>query len=103
MHKSKPPQEDASGGPRREETPCPNCSSSRVVPILYGYPMGPMVDEVERGEAVLGGCLMSGNDPMKFCLNCETSFDYGEAPLSGAAAYVVSPEEAARSRQEPWG
>ncbi len=72
---------------------CPKCGSDRVVPILYGYPIGPMVDAVERGEAVLGGCLMSGNDPMKFCLNCETSFDFGEPPLSGAGAYVVSPEE----------
>ncbi len=92
MHKSKPAEDGGGRWLAAEETRCPKCGSKRVVPILYGYPFGEMQEAADKGEAVLGGCLMSGNDPLKFCLNCETSFDFGEPPLTGLAGYVVSPE-----------
>ena len=89
MHRSKPPEDDNGEEARGEETRCPTCGSDRVVPILYGFPFGEMQEAADRGEAVLGGCIMSGHDPMKACLRCKTEFDFGHPPLSGLAGFVV--------------
>ena len=92
MRDSEPEEEGGAGAERDEEATCPNCGSARVVPILYGYPSLEMFQAADRGEIALGGCLISGNDPMTLCLNCETSFDFAEPPLSGLAG-VVLPRE----------
>jgi len=33
------------------------------VPIVYGLPSPEMMEEAERGEARLGGCFITGDDP----------------------------------------
>lgn len=65
---------------------CPRCRSDQVVPILYGYPLGKMVEAFERGEAEIGGCIVSGDDPRWLCKKCD--FRWGKATsknYSGAA------------------
>lgn len=49
---------------------CERCGSSNVVRIAYGYPGAEMRDEVRRGEAVLGGCLVSPESPSHECRDC---------------------------------
>lgn len=57
------------------ETPerCPECGSKRVAAILYGLP--DFSDELERsldaGEVVLGGCTITGDDPLWQCVECQ--------------------------------
>ena len=51
---------------------CPECGSGRVARILYGLPH--FSEELERkleaGEVVLGGCMISDDDPTRQCAEC---------------------------------
>lgn len=49
---------------------CPYCGSNNVKPIVYGYPSEVLLDEAERGEVALGGCVVSGLDPDMKCNEC---------------------------------
>ena len=41
--------------------PCPHCGESvKPVSILYGYPTHEGIQQAERGEVVLGGCVVGG-------------------------------------------
>ncbi len=66
--------------PPLEERPaeCPECGSERVARILYGLP--DLSEELERqldgGEVVLGGCMVSGDDPSWRCVECR--HEWGE-------------------------
>jgi len=69
---------------------CPQCGSERAVPIVYGMPGGETIEASERGELVLGGCVVSDDDPEWSCLGCWTQW-------SDAAVWPgPPPEEKAR-------
>lgn len=50
---------------------CPH-GASRIqrVPIVYGLPGWDLAEAEKNGEVVLGGCVVSGNDPEWACPNC---------------------------------
>lgn len=60
---------------------CPDCSSRKVRPIIYGEPSPELAERAERREVVLGGCLITGHDPAWDCADCTNRF--GEAAESG--------------------
>jgi hypothetical protein len=66
------PCEGCTGDCTEEETPaCPECGSSEnVIPIIYGYPGPELREAAERGEVFLGGCVMTGDDPLWYCKAC---------------------------------
>jgi len=42
---------------------CPECGASiKELPVVYGYPSAEMLEMQERGEIILGGCVV-GQDP----------------------------------------
>jgi len=51
---------------------CPKCHSKNVAKIVYGYIR--IDDDVEKllksGKIVLGGCVITGNDPKWQCNDC---------------------------------
>lgn len=50
---------------------CPACKQRRGVVISFGMPGPDLIEQVERGEAVLGGCsLPLVGDPERQCLDC---------------------------------
>lgn len=51
---------------------CPTCGSPRVARVAYGYPSPALNEASERGEVLLGGCLVSGDssDPPWACVDC---------------------------------
>lgn len=51
---------------------CPRCGSG-AVPILRGLPSLEAFEAADRGELVLGGCLVADDDPTLAC----TGFDCG--------------------------
>ncbi len=53
---------------------CPKCNSDKVVPILYGYPSGDMVEKLSRGEIEIGGCIVMPDNPKWHCNNCENEW-----------------------------
>ena len=49
---------------------CPDCKFKTGVDIVYGFPGLDMALRSESGEIVLGGCIISFDDPERRCLNC---------------------------------
>ncbi len=69
----------------RKGSRCPDCKGARLIPIVYGMPGPELVEQSERGEIELGGCVVSGEvfdpergfssgDPELSCPNCEGRF-----------------------------
>lgn len=60
-------------------TACPSCGSLSTVPIVYGLPSADDLGRAQRGEFVLGGCLVGLHDPdpdpTHCCTTCGASFD----------------------------
>jgi len=65
---------------------CPACGSTEVVPILFGYPTREAELAAERGEIVLGGCMVrgDGSDPEWACRGCGKEFGGFLAPADPA-------------------
>ncbi|WP_156251507.1 hypothetical protein [Pseudactinotalea terrae] len=61
-------------------TRCPECGSGDVVEIVYGMPGPELFEAAERGEVVLGGCVMfvdpdgQSADPDRSCRDCHHRF-----------------------------
>jgi hypothetical protein len=53
---------------------CPRCGAADVRPILYGFPSSEAIDAADRGELVLGGCVVSEDDPDIACRACGLRF-----------------------------
>ena len=49
---------------------CPKCGSEQVVPIGYGLPGPEMAAMADRGEIVLGGCVIEPDAPRWSCKAC---------------------------------
>ncbi len=65
--------------------PCPQChSSAQVVRILYGMPTYEAFEAAERGEFVLGGCMVSYDSLVWHCKTCGEGFGL-RVPSRGAA------------------
>jgi rubrerythrin len=64
---------------------CPMCGSERVAEIPYGLP--DFSEELERaldaGEVVLGGCVVTGDDPSWRCVECGHRWSEWEHPNQG--------------------
>ena len=51
--------------------PCPSCGSTDAVEIAYGYPSHEMWEAEQRGEIVLGGCVIGPESPAFECGDCK--------------------------------
>ncbi len=56
---------------KRKSPNCPECGSDNVTRIIFGYPSEEMAKQSERGEIVLGGCVISDDDPQWHYNDCE--------------------------------
>lgn len=50
--------------------PCPSCGSREAVEIVYGLPDLELGRSAERGEVVLGGCVIGPESPEYECRSC---------------------------------
>jgi hypothetical protein len=56
---------------KQKKTPaCPQCGSSKFVPVLYGSPTPEMREAVRRGRAVLADCEEWEGLPEWHCAAC---------------------------------
>jgi hypothetical protein len=55
---------------------CPECGSTRVLPIVRGNPPAELGESAARGEIVLGGCIIYGDerDTAFECQGCKERF-----------------------------
>lgn len=58
---------------RRKPVKCHHCGH-KVLRIQYGYPSHAMMEAAERGEILLGGCIISEDSPDCACPVCGQSF-----------------------------
>ncbi len=50
---------------------CRSCGvTGKPLPIVYGYPTPETFEAAQRGEVVLGGCVLTGDDPEWTCAAC---------------------------------
>jgi hypothetical protein len=49
---------------------CPQCGGRRLIPIAYGLPGPELFEAAERGEVILGGCLVDDANPLWQCASC---------------------------------
>lgn len=54
----------------RKPAACPKCGRPRVQLILVGRPTPEGLEMLNRGEAVMGGCLIEENMPDWKCADC---------------------------------
>lgn len=54
---------------------CPSCGSHTIVGVSFGYPTQETLDAAARGETVLGGCYLRGDERNQLgCAQCCTVF-----------------------------
>lgn len=59
-----------------KEEKCPVCGEIGI-PIVYGLPGFELQEAAGRGEVVIGGCVIFGNDPDHQCRSCEHTWRTG--------------------------
>lgn len=65
---------------------CPSCRAKAGVPVQYGLPAPAAVDAAQRGELVLGGCVLTDDDPPRCCTECRAAlWSGGVFAVPGAA------------------
>ena len=52
---------------------CPKCGNN-LIEIIYGMPGPELFEASERGEVILGGCCLTGDDPKYRCKHCNIDF-----------------------------
>lgn len=58
---------------------CPSCGREvRPVPIVFGYPTPETFESADRGEVLLGGCVVDGNEPTARCPECRTDLQWSD-------------------------
>jgi hypothetical protein len=57
---------------RYDFPPCPRCGSINAVEIVYGLPDVELGMAAERGEVVLGGCIVRDESPDYQCRACDS-------------------------------
>lgn len=57
---------------------CPHCGADAAVPIVYGMPGPEAMEAAERQEAVLAGCVVSGDDASAACTQCGSTWASSE-------------------------
>ena len=53
---------------------CTKCGSKNTVRIVYGYPSQETLEIAKNGKVVLGGCIISDNDPVWHCNDCSNNW-----------------------------
>ena len=61
--------------PDYQSTNCPVChKNDQLIPIVYGRPGLHLQHQSQKGEVVLGGCVVSSNSPKFLCKRDEARF-----------------------------
>ena len=69
----------AEGTIRRRPQSCPRCAHQDWRSIVYGLPSFDLFQAADRGEVVLGGCMVEDEQPSARCGNCGQEWpDYAD-------------------------
>ena len=56
---------------------CPFCGKRHTIPIQYGMPTHEAFLNEQAGKIKLGGCIISEDNPSRYCKDCHKSFGKG--------------------------
>ena len=59
---------------------CPKCKSEHTAPIMYGYHASEAWEASERGEIILGGCMVFPHQEDYGCLDCNHRWSLDSLP-----------------------
>lgn len=83
------------GTPMAEQFPreirdyvCPTCAATDSIPIMYGKPADELVQQADRGEVILGGCVPHRED--RHCRSCGHEWQTPDHPLLGGLGALPS-------------
>lgn len=69
---------------------CPHCGEKTSVRIVYGLPHGELMVRAERGEILLGGCIISPDQPTRACTTCRSEWAVGRDRSTSAMSDVFA-------------
>ena len=81
--------------------PCPTCGSTEAIRIAYGYPDFELWQAEERGEIVLGGCVIGPESPDYECRRCGAGLPWVDPEASRVACPAV--DRVRTTRATEWG
>jgi hypothetical protein len=55
-----------------------------VIPIAWGLPDEALFKDAQKGEVVLGGCVVGDHDPSWHCKACDRGFGHKVSPQIGS-------------------
>lgn len=55
---------------RKRKPKCPNCKSTKVIPIVYGEPPPDIEEKSRQGKLIMGGCIIHESNPNWYCKSC---------------------------------
>ena len=64
---------------------CDICGEAPAIPVVYGLPSPDLMESAARGEVLLGGCEIGGDDPVRLCARCASSRSDADAPVDGTS------------------
>ena len=67
---------------------CPKSKSEHTAPIMYGYPAPEAWEALERGEIILGGCMVFPHQEDYGCLDCNHRWSLDSLPAMLLRKYV---------------
>ena len=67
---------------------CPGCGEEAVVPVIIGLPIHDDFEREQRGEVILAGCIMYGDEPDR-PVQCRECGWYGEQLRGGTIREVT--------------
>jgi hypothetical protein len=79
---------------------CPKCGSNDCCRIFYGKPSSATMKRVERGEGILGGCMITGNDPNRYCPACRHRWIDETDPAHIASRQLIESVRLFRERKQ---
>lgn len=53
---------------------CPFCHSNQIMRLEYGVPDTAMIQKIEEGLILHGGCAIEGLMEPYYCINCDQRF-----------------------------
>ena len=66
---------------------CPRCGAlAPMLPIVFGFPMADLFEAEQRGEIVLGGCVVDVEDPTHRCSACGRDVILAQDPVELCAS-----------------
>lgn len=71
---------------------CPNCGKKTIAEIIWGMPFSADMEMEKTGKVIIGGCIVSDNDPTWRCRSCDFDLYDKESKMASPLIYTFGYE-----------